>query len=236
MNHQEPQPCQTNRQSEVCDRLMPPETGIVVVGHGTADPVGAAETADTVAQVAAILPNVPVELGYLEVIEPTIAMAVERLADRGCKKIIAIPNVKLIHPSVNSQELISKSTAVALISGGTGFEALFHKKPVILFSDEIYQELSTVTKVSTFDKLFENISEAIKNFKFNIKEINALMTVIENQSISVPYFSMIKDGVTLSAIQRNEQNVELTLKQFKKFHEKYEDSFKQYAEAVYLKF
>ena len=152
------------------------------------------------------------------------------------KKIIAIPNVKLIHPSVNSQELISKSTAVALISGGTGFEALFHKKPVILFSDEIYQELSTVTKVSTFDKLFENISEAIKNFKFNIKEINALMTVIENQSISVPYFSMIKDGVTLSAIQRNEQNVELTLKQFKKFHEKYEDSFKQYAEAVYLKF
>jgi len=62
------------------------------------------------------------------------------------------------------------------------------------------------------------------------------MTVIENQSISVPYFSMIKDGVTLSAIQRNEQNVELTLKQFKKFHEKYEDSFKQYAEAVYLKF
>ena len=91
MNRQEPQPCQTNRQSEVCDRLMPPGTGIVVVGHGTADPIGAAETADTVAQVAAILPNVPVELGYLEVIEPTIAMAVERLADRGCKKIIAIP-------------------------------------------------------------------------------------------------------------------------------------------------
>ena len=91
MNCQEPQPCQTNRQSEVCDRLMPPETGIVVVGHGTADPIGAAETADTVAQVGAILPNVPVELGYLEVIEPSIAMAVERLADRGCKKIIAIP-------------------------------------------------------------------------------------------------------------------------------------------------
>jgi len=152
------------------------------------------------------------------------------------EKIISIPNVKLIHPSVNSQELITKSKAVVLISGGTGFEALFHKKPVILFSDEIYQELSSVTKILTFDKLHENISEAIENFKFNVNEINALMTVIENQSISVPYFSMIKDGVTLSAIQRNEQNVELTLKQFKKFHEKYEDSFKQYAEAVYLKF
>jgi len=151
------------------------------------------------------------------------------------KKIISIPNVKLIHPSVNSQELIAKSKAVVLISGGTGFEALFHKKPVILFSDEIYQELSSVTKISTFDKLHENISEAIKNFKFNINEINALMTVIENQSISIPYFSMIKDGVTLSAIQRNEKNPKLTLQHFKKFHEKYEENFKEYAKAIYLK-
>ena len=70
---------------------MLPETGVVVVGHGTADPVGAAETADIVVQVNAILPNIPVELGYLEVIEPTISMAVDRLAARGCKKIIAIP-------------------------------------------------------------------------------------------------------------------------------------------------
>ena len=152
------------------------------------------------------------------------------------EKIISIPNVKLIHPSVNSQELITKSKAVVLISGGTGFEALFHKKPVILFSDEIYQELSSVTKILTFDKLHENISEAIENFKFNVNEINALMTVIENQSISVPYFSMIKDGVTLSAIQRNEKNSKLTLKHFKKFHEKYEENFKEYAKAVYLKF
>ncbi len=152
------------------------------------------------------------------------------------KKIIAIPNVKLIHPSINSQKLIAKSKAVILISGGTGFEAIFHKKPVILFSDEIYQELSTVTKVSTFDKLHEDISEAIKNFKFNVKEINALMKVIENQSISVPYFSMIKDGITLSAIQRNEENANLTLQHFQKFYEKYEEYFKEYAKAVYSKF
>jgi len=152
------------------------------------------------------------------------------------KQIITIPNVKLIHPSVNSQELITKSKAVVLISGGTGFEALFHKKPIILFSDEIYQELSTVTKVTTFDKLHENISDAIKNFKFNIKEINALMKVIENQSITLPYFSMIKEGITLSTIQRNEENVKLTLQHFHKFHEKYQEYFKKYAKAVYSKF
>jgi hypothetical protein len=152
------------------------------------------------------------------------------------KKINAIPNVKLIHPSVNSQELIAKTKAVILISGGTGFEALFHKKPIILFSNEIYEELSTVTKVSTFDNLHNDISKAIKNFKFDVKEINALMMVIKNQSISVPYFSMIKEGVILSAIQRNGKNPKLTLQHFKKFHEKYEESFKEYAKAVYSKF
>ena len=91
MNCHETQSYQTERQGKICEQLVLPETGIVVVGHGTADPVGAAETADIVAQVNAILPNIPVELGYLEVIEPTISMAVDRLAACGCKKIIAIP-------------------------------------------------------------------------------------------------------------------------------------------------
>ncbi|MDA9718426.1 hypothetical protein N9U65_03025 [Planctomycetaceae bacterium] len=68
-----------------------PETGVVVVGHGTADPVGAAETKRVVAQVDAILPNIPVELGFLEVIEPTIEMALGRLAAQGCKRVVALP-------------------------------------------------------------------------------------------------------------------------------------------------
>lgn len=152
------------------------------------------------------------------------------------KKIIAIPNVKLIHPSVNSQKLIANTKAVILISGGTGFEAIFHKKPVILFSDEIYEELSTVTKVTKFDNLHKEISDAIENFKFNIKEINALMKVIEKQAITIPYFEIIKEGVTLSAIQRNKKNPELTLEYFKKFHKTYEKSFEQYAKAIYSKF
>lgn len=70
---------------------FPPGCGLVVVGHGTADPVGAAETARVAAEVAALLPDVPVELGYLEVIEPSIAVAVGRLADRGCRDVVAAP-------------------------------------------------------------------------------------------------------------------------------------------------
>ena len=91
MNCHEPQSHRSGKLRKFCEELVLPETGVVVVGHGTANPIGAAETKNIVAQVDAILPNIPVELGYLEVIEPTIEMAVERLAARGCKKVVALP-------------------------------------------------------------------------------------------------------------------------------------------------
>jgi sirohydrochlorin ferrochelatase len=65
--------------------------GVVVVGHGTADPVGAEETRRVTALVAAMLPDVAVELGFLEVIGPSIGEALERLAARGCTEVVAAP-------------------------------------------------------------------------------------------------------------------------------------------------
>lgn len=65
--------------------------GVLVVGHGTADPVGAAETRAVAAGVATLLPGVPVELGFLEVIGPSIGESLGRLAARGCREVIAAP-------------------------------------------------------------------------------------------------------------------------------------------------
>ena len=63
-------------------------TGVLVIGHGTADPVGAAETRQVAATVASLMPDVPVELGFLEVIAPTIGDALARLAARGCREAL----------------------------------------------------------------------------------------------------------------------------------------------------
>jgi hypothetical protein len=52
---------------------------VVVVGHGTADPVGAEETRQIAALVAGMLPDVAVELGFLEVIGPSIGEALDLL-------------------------------------------------------------------------------------------------------------------------------------------------------------
>lgn len=65
--------------------------GIVVVGHGTADPVGAEETRALTRLLAEQLPGVPVELGFLEVIAPAIGAAVSVLAARGCDELVAAP-------------------------------------------------------------------------------------------------------------------------------------------------
>jgi sirohydrochlorin cobaltochelatase len=73
------------------DAAFPPGVGVLVVGHGTADTVGAAETRSVSDAVAGLLPTVPVELGFLEVIGPTIAQSLGRLAARGCREIIAAP-------------------------------------------------------------------------------------------------------------------------------------------------
>ena len=61
------------------------------MGHGTADPVGAEETRQVAALVARMLPEVAVELGFLEVIGPSIGDALARLAARGCTEVVAAP-------------------------------------------------------------------------------------------------------------------------------------------------
>ena len=66
-------------------------SGVIIVGHGTADPVGAAETRAVGRLVAALLPGVPVEVGFLEVIGPSIPDALAALAARGCRAAVAAP-------------------------------------------------------------------------------------------------------------------------------------------------
>ena len=70
---------------------LPRRSGILVVGHGTADRVGEAETRRIVGLVAAACPGMPVELGFLEVIGPTVGAALATLRSRGVDAVIAAP-------------------------------------------------------------------------------------------------------------------------------------------------
>ncbi len=72
-------------------KLLADGVGVLVVGHGTADPVGVSETRQVTRDVARMLPGVPVTLGFLEVCGPTISEAMDVLVDAGCREVIAAP-------------------------------------------------------------------------------------------------------------------------------------------------
>ena len=147
------------------------------------------------------------------------------------EKILELPNVKLVHPNFNSQKLISNSNAVISITGSTGFEALFYRKPVILFSDEYYDVVSMVKKIQDIKQLPTIIKNHLANFKFNILELNALMEATNSCSISIPYFSMMKDALTVSSTQRNSGTTK-SIKLFEKFYSANEKHFELVAKSI----
>ena len=147
------------------------------------------------------------------------------------KKIIALPNVKLVHPDAKSEDLLLKCQGVITISGGTGFEALFHKKPVFLFADEFYDVLSSVTKIDSISKLPKYIHEGLKNFKFDNNEFNIFMESFDKHTISIPYHILIKEGNAISSIQEYDGDFDLTMSVFQKFYQKYKIHFELMAKT-----
>lgn len=96
--------------------VVPAGVGVLVVGHGTADPVGAGECRQVAAAVAGLLPEVPVELGFLEVIAPTIDDAVARLVARGCDDVVAAP--LLLFAAGHARHDVPEAVAAAAAARG----------------------------------------------------------------------------------------------------------------------
>lgn len=65
--------------------------GVLIVGHGTTSAVGAEECRRVAAMAAELLPGHRVELGFLELIEPSIDEAVAALATAGCREAVVVP-------------------------------------------------------------------------------------------------------------------------------------------------
>ena len=75
---------------------------------------------------------------------------------------MAIPNVTLIHPSISPEKLMKNCSIVFTIAGASGFEAAFYGKPSIVFSDVVYVELPSVTRVREIENLESIIKKSMK--------------------------------------------------------------------------
>jgi len=92
--------------------------GVVVVGHGTAAAAGLEEARRLTHLVAGRLPGAVVELGFLELAAPSIAVAVDRLAARGCREIVAAP--LLLFRAGHARRDVPEALAAAAAVHGLG--------------------------------------------------------------------------------------------------------------------
>jgi len=85
----------------------------------------------------------------------------EGYSDSILRRMIQDERTVLIEPSMNSFNFISKSLAVATITGTAGWEAFINKKPVLMFGKYFYQDAPGVHQVETPTECRQAISQIL---------------------------------------------------------------------------
>ena len=69
------------------------KTGVMICGHGSRSQAAVDEFAVLARKLPPLLPNWPVEYGYLEFANPVLRDGLDRLREKGCDRILAVPGM-----------------------------------------------------------------------------------------------------------------------------------------------
>jgi len=97
------------------------------------------------------------------------------------KKLLQIPNVRLINPYVPSYDVIEHAQAITTITSWVGFEAVMSKKPVVTLGECTYNALpdTMVVKNKSYQELPSDITSAISNYHYDEQAVlDHIATVI----------------------------------------------------------
>jgi len=134
------------------------------------------------------------------------------------KEIMEIPNVKMIHPSVASDELIKKSSLVISVGGTASFEAAFYEKPSILFADLGYAILPSIFKIKSFDDLPNTILNALVT-KVNPVDVDKYVTALEDAAFDFDWLGFVRKCHKHFYYDGNLVDVEINQSDMEKFLE-----------------
>lgn len=123
-------------------------------------------------------------------------------------------NTYFVNKKIPSSELIKNCRTVATISGTAGWEALFHKKTVLLFGSNFYQYAPGVYKINS-KKDFVNSINSIANSEFDYSEIKLkhFLNAVEKVSIHGFVDSVYCNNSNFSFEESN-QNIIIYLKEW----------------------
>lgn len=102
------------------------------------------------------------------------------------KKILASsPKIRFVPVTEDTHQLEEKSVAVATITGTAGWEALFKKKPVLIFGDCFYDNAPGVFKIRNFKDCRAAVKSIFsQEFKYDERKLKIYLQAIQNSYIN----------------------------------------------------
>ena len=105
------------------------------------------------------------------------------------KTIMDLPNVTMIHPSLNNVELIKNCSIVFTVTGTAGLEAAYYGKPSIIFGHTSYDSLPSVHKIEHLEDLPQLVRTCLDE-KVVPSGVANLVKIIENVSFDFDIIEM----------------------------------------------
>lgn len=144
------------------------------------------------------------------------------------KQLMALPNVKVLHPSVNPDEIMERCSLVLAITSTAGLEAAFHQKCSIIFADAPYSVLSSVYRVKNIEDLPDIIRSTLTK-NVNINDLNKYVNFINDNSFQFDNHKIERHYSRHFYHNGNLMDVEITEEQMKVFLEDNSLELKQLA-------
>ena len=116
------------------------------------------------------------------------------------KKLKEIPNVVLISPHENTENLIKKSAGVITLTSTLGMEAALIGRPVYVLGNIFYSYHPLCRKVKNFEELKDRIAVDLIN-KPNVDNLEDI-----NQRFIISYFKNTIPGTITEAVLENDTN------------------------------
>ncbi len=145
------------------------------------------------------------------------------------KQMMALPNIKLIHYSVPSEDVIKKSSLILSISGTSGFEAAFYQKPSIVFTDTDFSILPSVYRLKTIEELPSSIMLSLQKSSVDTFLLNKYIDFINDSSFQFDYTELAQDVQDYFHYSGFLADVEIPSEKMQTFLEEHKSQFEQLA-------
>lgn len=126
------------------------------------------------------------------------------------RKLLEIPNVKLVDPFLPAIEVVKEAKAVAVVSGTIGFEAAVCQKPVIVIGKAPYTLLpqTMVRRVNSFEKIGEEFRDLLEKYNFERSALERYVGTIISESVPVDLYTILFGKGGRFSQERNESTTE----------------------------